>query len=168
MSALPVSYAPEQLAEFDLLLEVSRICNSARSAKTALDAAAAITMRFVEINGAGLTGDSAAFVAQQIALMLNRLELEKRRKSQKRQIASLKRRLQTRKIVERTHGVLAIRHNLDQGEALRLLFRFARTWRKNLYDTSEAVLFGVDETPVVLRRLTPSEPTVQLRRSVAV
>jgi hypothetical protein len=84
----------------------------------------------------------ARFLAQQAALMLNRLELAALRESRLRRLARLRQRLETRKIVHRARGILAEVRGIPEAEALALLFRCAHRSRRPLHRLAEAIILG--------------------------
>lgn len=99
----------------------------------------------------------ARFLAQQTALMLNRLDTMVRNEAAKAAIKRLAERLDARKAVSRAAGVLAAAADLAHEEAVLLLLRRARMWRRPVLCAARAVILGVETGH--LRRLSPDEKT---------
>ncbi|MBV8551006.1 MAG: ANTAR domain-containing protein [Acidobacteriaceae bacterium] len=108
----------------------------------------------------------AKFVAQQIAAMLNRLELSEANKALRGRIARIEHRLKTRKAVQRAKGILARTRGISEADAIRLLVRYSREERRSLYQISEAVILADEDSwgsRPVLRQLRPDEITGGVR-----
>jgi ANTAR domain len=111
------------------------------------------------------TGDaprSASFLAQQVALLFNRLDLIRRRDALRAQAKRLSERLETRKNLHRAAGLVARARGVSDHAALRILVSHARKSRRSLNRVAETVLLGY-EAPLTrrpaLRRLQPHEFT---------
>jgi len=87
----------------------------------------------------------ARFLAQQAALLLNRLDLLASHNSHLTRIARLQRRLEMRKIVQRAKGILAEMQGIPEDDALALFFRYAHQSRRRLQPLAEAIVLN-DET----------------------
>ena len=74
----------------------------------------------------------AAFLAQQIAGMLNRFALVADRDRYTRSVAALHNRLTTYKLVQRAKGIVAERQNNSEHDALRFLLSYSRASRLSL------------------------------------
>ena len=104
----------------------------------------------------------AKFIAQQIAVMLYRLEVAEENRVLARRIVNLDQRLKTRKYVERAKSILARTRGISEASARGLLVQYSRRSGKSLYEVSESVvLTGEDawHTQPALRRLGVSELT---------
>jgi AmiR/NasT family two-component response regulator len=84
----------------------------------------------------------ARFLAQQSALLLNRIELAELHNSHLTRIAHLQQRLETRKVVHRAKGILAEMHGISEADALELLLRYAHQSRRGLKPLAEAIVLG--------------------------
>jgi hypothetical protein len=110
----------------------------------------------------GESRDFPAFLGQQIALLLNRLDLIRRHDTLRAQAKRLSERLETRKNLHRAGGLVARARRISDRAALQLLVTHARKSRRSLNRIAEAVLLGY-EAPLTrrpaLRRLQPHEFT---------
>ncbi|MBV8071831.1 MAG: ANTAR domain-containing protein [Acidobacteriaceae bacterium] len=107
------------------------------------------------------------FVAQQIALLLDRLSLLREIEMQHRRLAHLKRRLETRKAVHRAAGVLAQARDIPDADALRIIIQEARRSRRTLLHLAQALILGFEAPGFhkpVLRRLGPAQYTAPYDR----
>jgi hypothetical protein len=104
----------------------------------------------------------ARVMGQQVALMLNRLELLARKQAASAAVRRLEERLDTRKAVSRAAGILARLKSVTDEQALLLLMYQARRSRRPLLPLARTVILG-EETghpqPVALRRLAPEDLT---------
>jgi hypothetical protein len=104
----------------------------------------------------------ADFLGQQVALLLNRLDLIRRHDALRAQAKRLSARLETRKNLHRAGGLVARARGISDRAALQLLVTHARKSRRSLNRIAEAVLLGY-EAPLTrrpaLRRLKPHEFT---------
>ena len=104
----------------------------------------------------------ARVLAQQAALMLNRLELEARKQAAHAAVRRLQERIDTRKAVSRAAGILARLNQLSDEQALLLLMYQARRSKRALLAVARTIILG-EETghlqPIKLRRLAPQEFT---------
>jgi hypothetical protein len=105
---------------------------------------------------------SASFLAQQVALLFNRLDLIRRHQVLRAQAKRLSERLETRKNLHRAAGLVARARGVSDRAALQLLVGHARASRHSLNRVAETVLLGY-EAPLTrrpaLRRLQPREFT---------
>lgn len=104
----------------------------------------------------------ARVLAQQAALMLNRIELQARMKAANAAVRRLQERIDTRKAVSRAAGILARLKEVSDEQALLLLMYQARQSRSALLPLARTIILG-EETghlqPIKLRRLTAQEFT---------
>jgi hypothetical protein len=105
---------------------------------------------------------SASFLAQQVALLFDRLDLIRRHDVLRAQAKRLSERLETRKNLHRAAGLVARARGVSDRAALQILVAHARTSRRSLNRVAETVLLGY-EAPLTrrpaLRRLQPNEFT---------
>ncbi len=86
----------------------------------------------------------ARFAGQQIAIMLNRLDLFRRRQALLAGIDRLRERLEARKSVARASGIVAASRGISQREALSFLLAYARDWRRTPGQIASAIILGQD------------------------
>jgi hypothetical protein len=84
----------------------------------------------------------ARFLAQQVALLLNRFALEDQCDAQLATIERLRRRLHTRIEVNRAAQIVAKLRGTNEKEALALLIRRARQSRSRLVNVADAIIHG--------------------------
>jgi ANTAR domain-containing protein len=89
----------------------------------------------------------ARLLAQQSALMLNRLDLLRLRATYLASIERVQERVEMRKTVHRAKGILARSRAISEEEALLSLFRYARETRRPLSQVAEAVILGHKSFP---------------------
>jgi urease accessory protein UreF len=104
----------------------------------------------------------ARFLGQQLALLLNRLDLIRERDMRRAQAKRMSERLEARKNLHRASGLVAKTRGISNQQALRLLVSHARKSRRSLNCMAETVLLGY-EAPLtrrpMLRRLHADEFT---------
>jgi ANTAR domain len=104
----------------------------------------------------------ARFLGQQLALLLNRLDLIRQREIHLAQLRRLSQRLATRKKLHRASGLVARARGVSNHQALQILVHHARKSRRTLDRVAETVILGY-EAPLgrrpTLRRLTAGELT---------
>jgi len=81
-----------------------------------------------------------SFLGQQLALLLNRLDLVRERENRVAQKDRLAKRLKARKDVNRAGGLVASERGISQHQALQDLVRQARTSRETLSQLAETVV----------------------------
>ena len=104
----------------------------------------------------------ARVLAQQVALMLNRLETREQNQISLAAARRLEGRIETRKAVSRAAGILAKAKNLRYDQALLLLLQQAREARRSPLVLARTLILSaeLDRTPSIgLRRLQPNELT---------
>ncbi len=107
----------------------------------------------------------ARVLAQQAALMLNRLELKENLHARTRAVRRLEQRLDARKAVSRAAGLLAKLNNLTEQHAMALLLRQAREKRSAPLAVARSIILGAETghlAPIALRRLKPHELTARI------
>lgn len=104
----------------------------------------------------------ARVLAQQAALMLNRLELQACKQVATAAVRRLQERIDTRKAVSRAAGILARLNQLSDEQALLLLMYQARKSKTTLLPLARTIILG-EETghlqPIKLRRLSAQDYT---------
>lgn len=104
----------------------------------------------------------ARVLAQQVAVMLNRVELLATNEAASAAIRRLQERLDRRKAVSRAAGILARARNLSHEQALLQFLRQARESRRPLLPLARTLILS-EETgnlrPISLRRLEPGDST---------
>jgi hypothetical protein len=101
-------------------------------------------------------------LAQQAALMLNRLAANAQIQSYRAAARRLEGRLETRKAVSRAAGILAQAKNLQHQQALLLLLQQARETRRSPLVLARTLILSAEigrVQPIELRRLQPNELT---------
>lgn len=98
----------------------------------------------VNVNAVNSRGQ---FFGQQLALLLNRLELVRELNLRRAQAQRLSERIETRKILHRASGLVARKRGISTLEALQILVQQARRERRRLNQVAEMVLLGY-EVPV--------------------
>lgn len=104
----------------------------------------------------------ARVLAQHVALMLNRLELVRRKNAGCAAVRRMQERLDTRKAVSRAAGILARAGKVSEEQALLLIMKQARDSKRPLLPLARTIILG-EETghlrPIHLRRLENNEYT---------
>ncbi len=112
------------------------------------------------------------FIGQQLALLLNRVDLVRECGVRRTQAKRLSEKLEARKNLHRASGSVARTRGVSNQHALQLLVRHARKAKRTLNSVAETVLLGY-EAPFkqrpTLRRLAPGErtPSFTLRKTIA-
>lgn len=109
----------------------------------------------------------ARVLAQQMALMLNRLELVASKDAASAAVRRLQERLDTRKAVSRAAGLLARSKGLSDEQGLLLLLKKARASKRRLLPFARTVILSAETghlRPVSLRRLGPQDFTSAVAR----
>jgi len=96
-----------------------------------------------------LRGDDAIegrgrFLGQQLALLLNRLDLARERDVRRTQARRLSEKLEARKNLHRASGLVAKTRSIPNQQALQILVHHARRTRRTLNRVAETVLLGYE------------------------
>ena len=105
-----------------------------------------------------LSGDDAIegsgrFLGQQLALLLNRLDLMRERDVRRAQARRLSERIEVRKNLHRASGLVAKTRGVPNQQALQILVHHARKARRTLNRVAETVLLGY-EAPLTRRPIS--------------
>jgi hypothetical protein len=104
----------------------------------------------------------AKFVGQQIAILLDRLHLERQNRRELARVQALERGIRRRKAIHRASAILSGQRNVSLAEATSILVRYARRRRIRLLPIAESLILGFDAldfTRPALRRLDAAETT---------
>jgi hypothetical protein len=98
----------------------------------------------LRLSGDDAIESSGRFLGQQLALLLNRLELMRERDVRRAQAKRLSERLEARKNLHRASGLVAKTRGVPNQQALQILVRHARKTRRTLNRVAETVLLGYE------------------------
>jgi hypothetical protein len=104
----------------------------------------------------------AKFVGQQLAILLDRLEVERQNYRERARLYAFESGNRRRKAIHRAAAILAQQRGVSTLEATRILVQYARAKRKRLLPVAESLIFGFDALASgrpTLRRLAAIEPT---------
>ena len=113
----------------------------------------------------------AKFVGQQVAILLDRLHVERQNRLELARLQALEHGIRRRKAIHRAAAILAEQRKVSLLEATRILVQYARGKRKRLLPLAESLIFGFEAlafTRPKLRRLHAGETTSPyFERSIA-